>query len=155
VGAGGDVIEKCRWPSIRSQCPSDSCASTRGVGPAGRSCRAWLLECYYRKFRSGTSRAGPLPSTPDSGSADHSGPLDRERSPSLDGPRDGKPPVAAPFRPWDCGNNQRLWQERYSAEPSRLTRLARYTLCGGEVEHKGHAPADAHLERLQTVISKR
>ena len=44
--------------------------------------------------------------------------------PSADGPRDGQPDLAAPFRPGDRGDAVQLRHPRRAADPSRAARLA-------------------------------
>jgi len=119
----------------------------RALG-AGRARRAGLSQSHHRQQRPGQDRLSrPLPLGP----AQSAGRMDGESGQSADGPRDGQPHLAAPFRRRHCPHPVRLRPERRPAHAPGAARLACVALHRKEVEHQGDAPADADLERLSAV----
>ena len=76
------------------------------------------------------------------------------RSP-LDGPGDGEPYLATPFRQGPGGHARQLRQAGGGSIPSGTAGLAGHRVRPARLEREGHAPADHDLQRLPSVLGQR
>ncbi len=73
---------------------------------------------------------------------------------SADGPRDGEPDLAVPFRPGDRGDPVQLRHSRRAAHSSRAARLARREVRLGRLVDQKAAPRDSSLARHTSFRAK-